>query len=88
MSYERAYRLAEHLRRRARMQAAERRLPGLFDNIVMLYELGLRNGVPVGKITAAITSAGYVTSKAAYNMGSRVYGAFTSQSDTKYTDAF
>lgn len=88
MSYQRAYRLAEQLRRRARFRAAEQEQPNLFDTMVLLYEIGQRNGIPVNKITAAIASAGYVTTKAAYNMGSRVYSAFTSQSDTKYTDAF
>ena len=87
MSYARAHRLAEQLRRRARFQAAERRLPGLFDNVVLLYELGLRNGYPVNQITGAIVTSGYGLAKAAHKMGSSVYNTFISHSSAKYVHA-
>ena len=84
MSYARAHRLAEQLRRRGRFQAAERRLPNLFENAVLLYELGLRNGYPVNQITGAIVTSGYGLAKAAHKLGSGVYHTFISKSDNKY----
>jgi len=83
MSYQRAYALADRLRRDHRYNMARNRYTN-FESFVVLYEIGLRNGLPVNQITAAIVSSGFAVSKAAYSLGASVYSAVTSQLSNKY----
>jgi hypothetical protein len=69
MSYARAYALADQLQRNHRDVMRIRRQPNFVQTAAVLYEIGLRNGLPVNKITAGIVSAGFVITKAATNLG-------------------